>query len=453
MNRLIWITPLLGSLLVSFTLSTSTLTPTAVTPTGTATQHTGKESQVEATSTQSETPVSSKPKMNGSWNLHITWNCFPPAYDLEGEFSEGHIQITDKRGGKFPEGLYMVRGDTSDQGNLQIDTFNNSSEKTDDYIFSPTMTPIFIYNFSFVGTVNDERTLIKDGKFDITNNKGETTSGCWAAERKDSLTPTTIPTMAPTSKPLPDPSSVLKEFGFTVNSNDFTCTDPTCKEYEKSGTGLVIKIYSNGSMFSLIIMRDPSISIGWVKKVLTKLYPDFADDIVKAIPLKKGTNGTAISGQGSDENYKWNASGLWGFLIEVDIVPLNMGKDSLPASTATPTPSAEAANGIPVIKSVNLRKDTSSGGLTIFQDISFIDTEGDVTRVDYEIVGTTVSGLEVEGGDIDTPEAEQKAGAVITGEWGCGTERYLVTLRATLTDKAGNHSAPYDYALICDAGN
>jgi hypothetical protein len=453
MNRLIWIIPLLGSLLVGFSLNTSALTPTAVTPTGTTTQQTVKESQVEATPTQSETPVSSKPMMNGSWNLHISWDCFPPAYDLEGEFSEGHIQITDKRGGKFPEGLYMVRSDASDQGNLQINTFNNSNEKTDDYIFSPTMTPIFIYNFGFVGTVNDERTQIKDGKFDITNNKGETTSGCWVAERKDSMTPTMIPTIAPTSKPLPDPSSVLKEFGFTVNSNDFTCSDPTCKEYEKSGTGLVLKVYSNGSMFSLMIMRDPSISIGWVKKVLTKLYPDFADEIVKAIPLKKGASGTAISGQGSDENYKWDASGLWGFLIEVDIVPLRTGNDSKTASTATPTPSVPTENGIPVIKSVNLRKDTSSGALTIYQDILFMDTKGDVTRVDYEIVGSTISGLQVEGGDIDVPEAEQKAGSVITGEWGCGTEKYLATLRATLTDKAGNHSAPFDYEIICDASN
>jgi hypothetical protein len=117
--------------------------------------------------------------------------------------------------------------------------------------------------------------------------------------------------------------------------------------------------------------------------------------------------------------------------------------------TAANTPSSSAKNGVPVVKSVDLRRDTSSGGLIIFQDISFQDSDGDVTRVDYEIVSSTISGLQVEGGSVDIPSTTQQTGALISGEWGCGNENYEVTLRVTFTDKLGNLSNPFEYTMIC----
>jgi hypothetical protein len=120
---------------------------------------------------------------------------------------------------------------------------------------------------------------------------------------------------------------------------------------------------------------------------------------------------------------------------------------------ATQTFAALSTNGIPVIQAVNLRRDTSNGELRIFQDVVFSDSQGDVSYVDYEIVSATISGLQVEGTSVDTPYRKQIAGAVITGEWGCGTENYSVTLRVTLTDRAGNHSEPFEYTMVCDAGN
>lgn len=132
-------------------------------------------------------------------------------------------------------------------------------------------------------------------------------------------------------------------------------------------------------------------------------------------------------------------------------------------SVARPTsnfsgPAATAANlakskrtvaGTPIIQSVSLREDSSSGSKIIFQDISFIDNEGDVTRVDYKIVSSTISGLLVEGGTLDIPSSLQKLGTSFTGEWGCGNESYSVTLEATLTDRANNHSEPYNYTMVC----
>lgn len=187
MNRLYWIIPLSCILLVSCSSDSSTsITPT-MKPTEVAIQPVVTETQVIATPTQPEPtapPASLKPEMDGDWNLHISWDCVPPVYDLTGEMTEGSIQISDKRGGKIPKGVYMIRTDTPDVGNLWINTFNSSDEKTEDYILGKEMTPIFITNYSFVGTVNDARSQVKNGKFDITNNKGENVSGCWEAEKK-----------------------------------------------------------------------------------------------------------------------------------------------------------------------------------------------------------------------------------------------------------------------------
>lgn len=126
----------------------------------------------------------------------------------------------------------------------------------------------------------------------------------------------------------------------------------------------------------------------------------------------------------------------------------------VPTTTAiaTNTPSLAGGNGIPIIQSVTLRRDTSSGGLVIFQNIAFMDTDGDINRVDYEIVSATVSNLQIEGGSVDISSEMQKVGASITGKWDCGNENYSVTLRVTLTDKAGNQSKPFDYTMVCDDG-
>jgi hypothetical protein len=270
------------------------------------------------------------------------------------------------------------------------------------------------------------------------------------------VTPTITPTMTPTPVPLPDPSGVIKENGFTLYLGDFRCADPyPCKAYTKPGTGLFLWVLGDGSAFKLILSKDPRLSIALVKKVLSALYPDFTNEIVSAIP-SKGTSGEVISGHGSNKNYNWTMICVWGIYIEVNIGPLGRGNASAlssPTADATQTPSFATKNGIPIIQSVNLRKDTSSGELKIYQDISFTDNEGDVTHVDYKIISATVSGLQVEGGTIDIPSTAQKSGAVISGEWGCGNENYSVTLRVTLTDNAGNISKPFNYTMVCEAGN
>ena len=143
------------------------------------------------------------------------------------------------------------------------------------------------------------------------------------------------------------------------------------------------------------------------------------------------------------------AIALW--MIAMDLIL--SGCSPLASFGPTIPPTLEVENRIPIIKSVNQRREPSNDGLVIFQDISFIDKDGDVNRVDYELVSATASDLQAEGATVDISSAVQRAGAVITGAWGCGNENYEVTLRVTLSDKAGNRSSPVEYTMTCGAGN
>ncbi len=116
--------------------------------------------------------------------------------------------------------------------------------------------------------------------------------------------------------------------------------------------------------------------------------------------------------------------------------------------SASPTPKAPAG-AAPVLQSVKLRNDTSSGSLVIYQDITFSDPDGDAYKMDFELVRATTSGVRVADGTIDTPSQVQKRGATLTGTWTCGGEQYDVTLRVTILDRAGNRSNAIEYTMEC----
>lgn len=125
-------------------------------------------------------------------------------------------------------------------------------------------------------------------------------------------------------------------------------------------------------------------------------------------------------------------------------------------STPTPKPvppTATVSRGTPTILFVNLRPDTSSSSLVIYQDVFFSDAEGDVIRWDFKVVASTNPDVHAEGGDLDIPAGQQIAGTIATGEWGCGDEKYSVTLSVTLIDRANHRSAPYEYTMECNTGN
>ena len=126
-----------------------------------------------------------------------------------------------------------------------------------------------------------------------------------------------------------------------------------------------------------------------------------------------------------------------------------------PTETATmppePTLTVEAKH-IPVITSVNLRSKTSQGEMTVYQDIKFTDSEGDVHHVDYEVMSSSVENVSVKGGKIILKASTQKTGGLVTGTFNCGDGNYDATLAAILSDRAGNKSEPYQYTIVCNLG-
>jgi hypothetical protein len=117
-----------------------------------------------------------------------------------------------------------------------------------------------------------------------------------------------------------------------------------------------------------------------------------------------------------------------------------------PTPTATPTPPNPLA---PVITSVDLIEDTSSGSLIVYQLISFTDLDGDAYYVHYELVTATTGGLEVNDSEFSVGGEQQRLGASITGTWDCGAAIYAISLQASIWDRAGNQSNPWDYTINC----
>ena len=115
----------------------------------------------------------------------------------------------------------------------------------------------------------------------------------------------------------------------------------------------------------------------------------------------------------------------------------------------TVAPTAEIPVGhAPVIESVDLRDDLSSGSLVIVQDISFYDEDGDANFIDFELVSNLPNAHTVDG-SISASSQQQESGAITTGRWGCGGGAYEVTLQVTIWDEAGNPSNTVEYTMIC----
>ena len=116
-----------------------------------------------------------------------------------------------------------------------------------------------------------------------------------------------------------------------------------------------------------------------------------------------------------------------------------------------PVVEAPAPKENPVILSVALTEDRSDGSLIIYMDINFKDSEGDVNYADVTLISTTANHeLNIHGGSVNVPSAQQKAGASAPGTLNCGGETYNVTISITLLDKAGHRSEPYVFTMVCD---
>ena len=117
------------------------------------------------------------------------------------------------------------------------------------------------------------------------------------------------------------------------------------------------------------------------------------------------------------------------------------------AAPPTITPLAALA---PIIDHVAVRYDSSSGGLVVYLDVYFYDGEGDANFLDLQLVSSSVA---VTGKIKDVsfaPSANQRKGAVVTGQWSCGTKQYDMTVGVVITDQAGHTSNTMGVNFSCN---
>lgn len=106
---------------------------------------------------------------------------------------------------------------------------------------------------------------------------------------------------------------------------------------------------------------------------------------------------------------------------------------------------------VPEITDLILRYEGLESNRIVYQDFYFFDPDGDADFIQYELIRVIPKvNVEVEDGRIDIPPNAQMQGSIVTGTWYCGSEKYQVTLLATINDEKGNFSNPVEYTLICD---
>ena len=121
-------------------------------------------------------------------------------------------------------------------------------------------------------------------------------------------------------------------------------------------------------------------------------------------------------------------------LQEVDIPP-------------TVTPLAALA---PLIERVVVRFDSSSGGLIAYLDVYYVDGEGDANFADFQLISTSVTTSGTIKDVSFAPNANQRRGSVVTGQWSCGTKQYDVTVGVTIRDQAGHSSNTIGVTFSCN---
>jgi hypothetical protein len=135
---------------------------------------------------------------------------------------------------------------------------------------------------------------------------------------------------------------------------------------------------------------------------------------------------------------------LWGEHATITGDTASLQEYAVPPTT---TPLAVLA---PVIDRVEVRFDSSSGGLIVFLDAFYYDGEGDAILADWQLISTSI---EVTGTIRDNQIAaspNQRRGSVVTGSWSCGTKSYDVAIGVTIRDQAGHSSNTVGVTFSCN---
>ncbi len=114
-------------------------------------------------------------------------------------------------------------------------------------------------------------------------------------------------------------------------------------------------------------------------------------------------------------------------------------------------PANQQANSPPVIDEVTYRT-AQERYPVVYPELHFRSADGNVVAIHREMM-SSVTPKEMVNFISDSPVAispdQQKQGAVFTGSWQCGPDRYRAQLRAYLIDTNHNHSNAVDYWIDC----
>ncbi|SRR5579859_3284715 len=109
-------------------------------------------------------------------------------------------------------------------------------------------------------------------------------------------------------------------------------------------------------------------------------------------------------------------------------------------------------NSRPVIDQVTYRTTDQNNNPVIYPELHFRSSDGNVVAIHRELVSND-SPKALLNYISDSPVAvspdQQKKGAVYSGGWQCGADRYRAQLRAYLIDTNHNHSNTVDYSIDC----
>ncbi len=176
--------------------------------------------------------------------------------------------------------------------------------------------------------------------------------------------------------------------------------------------------------------------------------PGVEYDIVGALTIGQQAE---VVGKSSTANY-WvidnplGAGTCWLWGEHANLIGDAAGLQEV-AAPPTVTPLAALA---PIIDHATVRYDASSGGLVVYIDVYFYDGEGDANFLDLQLVSASVA---VTGKLKDVsfaPSANQRKGAVVTGQWSCGTKQYDMTVGVVITDQAGHTSNTIGVNFSCN---
>lgn len=200
---------------------------------------------------------------------------------------------------------------------------------------------------------------------------------------------------------------------------------------------------------TLVITQTPSKVIVTVSaNTNCRSGPGVDYEIVGALTIGQQAE---VIGKSSTSDY-WiidNPLGAGNCWLWKEYATINGETAGLQELDAPPTVTPLAALS-PVIDRVEVRFDASSGGLIAFLDVYYYDGEGDANFVDWQLISTSITVTGTMTDRAITPNANQRRGSVVTGQWSCGTKEYDVTLGVVIHDQAGHVSNTVGVTFTCN---